>query len=144
MQPENKYFLLFVRLPCNVQEESDLVLRDLAAHVALEGVAVAVVAHVDRVHHGVGERQVTELAHVVSAQGSAGFRGLFPLLLGGLELFEHVFEVEPGQEHLLGGLQAGAGRLVRVRGLRARCGERGRDWEVGGSLRYLGHLWELR
>jgi len=48
----------------DVQEHAELVAGEHAAHVALERVAVAVVAHVDGVHHRIGEGHVAKLAHV--------------------------------------------------------------------------------
>ena len=49
--------------PRNVKEEGEGILTFISAVIALEGVGVAVVAHVDRVHGLVLERDAAELAH---------------------------------------------------------------------------------
>lgn len=53
---------LRMSIPSNVQEEGHSVVAFLAAHITLEHIVVAVVAHVDRVKDGVLEGDITELA----------------------------------------------------------------------------------
>ena len=55
--------------PRNVKEEGEGILTFVSAVIALEGVGVAVVAHVDRVHGLVLERDAAELAHQLLRHG---------------------------------------------------------------------------
>ena len=65
---QREWTALLVGLPGDVQEEGDLVGELVAAHIALEGVLVAVVAHVDAVHDLVHEGQLAVRAHVAPRQ----------------------------------------------------------------------------
>lgn len=67
---------LGVSVPGHVDEEADGSVALLAAHVALEHIVAAVVAHVDGVEHGVLEEDITVLALVDGSRRrrSSGWR----------------------------------------------------------------------
>lgn len=67
---------LGVSIPGHVNEEADGSVALLAAHVALEHIVAAVVAHVNGVEHGVLEEDITVLALVdgTRRRRSSGWR----------------------------------------------------------------------
>lgn len=104
--------------PRNVKEEGEGILTFVSAVIALEGVGVAVVAHVDRVHGLVLERDAAELAHQLLRHGGwlgdghegghGGGRGAFLLVRVGVLLL-HDLESLPLPAALAGRPQGGGG-----------------------------------